>query len=77
MLADTLSRAYLPTTESSSPFEDSELEQVHLVDGLAATTDQLTEILTAAAQELYTLLDYITNNGWPCSIKVLDSAKPY
>ena len=41
-LADTLSRAYLPTTDRSST--EKEVERIHAIDFLAISEPQLVEI---------------------------------
>ena len=48
-LADTLSRAYLPTTDRSPT--EKEVEQIHAVDFLAISEPQLVEIQQETAAE--------------------------
>ena len=63
-LADTLSRAYLPTTDRSST--EKEVERIHAVDFLAISEPQLVEIQqeTAADPVLQSLTQVILK-GWP------------
>ena len=63
-LADTLSRAYLPTTDHSST--EKEVERIHAVDFLAISEPQLVEIQqeTAADPVLQSLTQVILK-GWP------------
>ena len=63
-LADTLSRAYLPTT-ARSPAEE-EMERIHAVDYLPISEPQLAEIQreTAADSMLQSLIQVILQ-GWP------------
>ena len=63
-LADTLSRAYLPTTDRSST--EKEVERIHAIDFLANSEPQLVEIQqeTAADPVLQSLTQVILK-GWP------------
>ena len=71
-LADTLSRAYLPTT-ARSPAEE-ETERIHAVDFLPISEPQLAEIQreTAADSVLQSLIQVILQ-GWPDQKEALPS----
>ena len=71
-LADTLSRAYLPTT-ARSPAEE-EIERIHAVDFLPISEPQLAEIQreTAADSVLQSLIEVILQ-GWPDQKEALPS----
>ena len=71
-LADTLSRAYLPTT-ARSPAEE-ETERIHAVDFLPISEPQLAEIQreTAADSVLQSLIEVILQ-GWPDQKEALPS----
>ena len=71
-LADTLSRAYLPTT-ARSPAEE-ETERIHAVDYLPISEPQLAEIQreTAADSVLQSLIQVILQ-GWPDQKEALPS----
>ena len=63
-VTDTLSRAYLPTTDCS--LTEKEVEQIHAIDFLAILEPQLAEIQqeTAAEPVLQSLTQVIVK-GWP------------
>ena len=67
-LADTLSRAYLPSTERSRT--EAETERIHLVDSLRISDAMKKELheSTARDEELCAVMQYI-NEGWPASIR--------
>ena len=63
-LSDTLSRAYLPTTDHSPT--EKEVEQIHAVDFLAILEPQLAEIQQETAAELVLQsLTQVILKGWP------------
>ena len=71
-LADTLSRAYLPTT-ARSPTEE-ETERIHAVEFLPISEPQLAEIQReTAADSVLQCLTQVILQGWPDQKEVLPS----
>ena len=71
-LADTLSRAYLPTT-TRSPAEE-ETERIHTVDFLPISETQLAEIQReTAADSVLQCLTQVILKGWPDQKEALPS----
>ena len=63
-LSDTLSRAYLPTTDCSPT--EKEVEQIHAVNFLTILEPQLAEIQQETAAELVLQsLTQVILKGWP------------
>lgn len=63
-LSDTLSRAYLPTTDHSQA--ESEAERIHAVDFLPISEPQLEEIQReTAADPVLQALTQVILKGWP------------
>ena len=63
-LSDTLSRAYLPTTDRSPT--EKEVKQIHVVDFLAISEPQLAEIQQeTAAEPVLESLTQVIIKGWP------------